>query len=70
MLIHDAVEYFGSKAALAEALHLTHAAVYAWRKELVPPLRAAQIEQLTAGKLKFDPNQYRTWNAPKQKAEA
>ncbi len=53
----DAIRHFGSKAAVARALGITRASLTDW-KDLVPALRAAQLEQITAGHLKFDPNEY------------
>lgn len=53
----DVIEHFGSKAKTARALGVGRAAVTKWGDQ-VPPLRAAQIQRLTRGKLKFDPDSY------------
>lgn len=57
MKTEDAVRHFGTKSALARALGITKASLTSWR-ERVPALRAWQLSRITAGKLKFDPNEY------------
>lgn len=52
----DAVEYFGSKAALARALGIRKGAVSQWG-DTIPQGRAYQIEVLTGGQLKVKPAQ-------------
>jgi DNA-binding transcriptional regulator YdaS (Cro superfamily) len=47
----DAIAFFGSQTALAEAVGLTRQAVNQWPEE-VPPLRQIQLERLTRRKLK------------------
>lgn len=67
----DAVAFFGRKAALARALNISRTSVDKWG-ELVPPLRAVQLQKMTRGKLHFDPDSYVTvWNQsdrPKRRA--
>jgi len=46
-----AVDYFGTKAAIADALGIKRSAVSQWG-ETIPQGRAYQIEVLTGGKLK------------------
>ncbi|WP_017786934.1 Cro/CI family transcriptional regulator [Aeromonas dhakensis] len=46
-----AVDYFGTKAAIADALGIKRSAVSQWG-ETIPIGRAYQIEVLTGGKLK------------------
>ena len=53
MKTEDAVEYFGSKAAIAKALGIKRGAVSQWGYH-VPQGRAYQIEVLTGGQLKAD----------------
>ncbi|WP_421268588.1 Cro/CI family transcriptional regulator [Aeromonas veronii] len=48
-----AVDYFGTKAAIADALGIKRSAVSQWG-ETIPQGRAYQIEVLTDGKLKAD----------------
>lgn len=48
-----AVDYFGTKAAIADALGIKRSAVSQWG-ETIPKGRAYQIEVLTDGKLKVD----------------
>lgn len=60
MLTASVIEYFGRQVDVAKALGIGRAAVWKWG-EMVPPLRAAQIDRLTRGKLKFDPSQYADW---------
>lgn len=67
MLTADAVKHFGSKTLVAKALGIGKAAVSKW-PPMVPPLRAAQLHQLTRGKLKFDPASYQDWNRPSRSA--
>jgi len=62
----DAIKYFGEKAggnefaavAIADALGIWRTAVYQWGA-VVPELRAHQLQTITAGELKIDPNCYR-----------
>jgi hypothetical protein len=63
MLTTDVIAHFGgSEAEVARALKLGRAAVNKWKKlVLVPPLRAAQLQKMTRGKLKFDPDHYADW---------
>ena len=49
MKTKDAIEQFGSVAALAAALGLTVQAVYQWGED-VPQLRAYQIRDLLAAR--------------------
>lgn len=49
----DAINYFGSQAALADALGIKQPSVAEW--DSVPDLRQLQLEILTHGKLKADP---------------
>ncbi|MEG3753119.1 Cro/CI family transcriptional regulator [Psychromonas arctica] len=48
-----AIKFFGSGANLAKALKINSSAVYQW-PEVIPRLRAFEIERLTKGKLKAD----------------
>jgi DNA-binding transcriptional regulator YdaS (Cro superfamily) len=51
--IQKAVEHFGSKAKMADALKVSRAAVSHWIKaQVFPPARAIQIEALTKGEIK------------------
>ena len=47
----EAIAYFGTQQALADAIGVSSAAVTQWG-ENVPPLRQLQLQQLTLGKLK------------------
>lgn len=49
-----AVEHFGSKAAIADALGIKKSAVSQWG-DTIPQGRAYQIEVLTGGQLKANP---------------
>ena len=57
MLKSDVIAYYESPSRVAQALGISSAAVSQWR-ECVPPLRAAQLQKLTRGKLRFDPADY------------
>lgn len=48
----DAINHFGSAAALAEALGIKPAAVSQWRDDHVPIRRQYELERLTGGKLR------------------
>jgi len=50
MLKKDAINYFGSGAALARALGVQRAAVSRW-PDVLPELRACQVQVVTGGKL-------------------
>ena len=58
MLIRDAIKYFGSKAKLAEALGLNRSAITNWKGDLVPKVRAFELERLTNGELRLDDSLY------------
>lgn len=53
MRTKSAVDYFGTKAAIADALGIKKSAVSQWGPN-VPKGRAYQIEVLTGGKLKAE----------------
>jgi hypothetical protein len=53
MTKEDAVSAFGTQMALAKALGITQGTIAGWDK--VPVLRQLQIEALTDGRLKADP---------------
>lgn len=53
MKTKDVIDYFGSVAKAAEALGMTHQAIYAWKDE-VPPTRQAHVEAATKGRIKKD----------------
>ena len=48
-----AIEYFGNSVKLAKALDINPSAVYQWA-EIIPRLRAFEIERITNGALKAD----------------
>lgn len=54
MRTQDAVDHFGSQAALATALGIKQPSVADWG-ETVPPLRQLQLEKITGGALKAAP---------------
>jgi len=58
MKTKDAIEHFGSEAAVARALEISRQAVDQWG-ELVPILTAIEIQRITKDKLKVDPSLYR-----------
>lgn len=52
----EAIAYFGSVRALADAIGLKHVqAVYQWPEDAIPEGRQFQIQVLTKGKLKASP---------------
>jgi len=50
----DAIAYFGSVRALADAIRVTPQAIYLWG-ELVPQRRSFQIQVLSKDALRADP---------------
>jgi DNA-binding transcriptional regulator YdaS (Cro superfamily) len=54
----DVVRYFGTQKAVAVACGVTQSAVSQW-DDIIPPLKARQIAELTRGKLPFDARLYR-----------
>ena len=54
MYTADAIAFFKTKAGLAAAAGVKKPTVYAWG-ELVPEGRAARLERITNGALKYDP---------------
>ncbi|HGE8281597.1 TPA: Cro/CI family transcriptional regulator [Serratia marcescens] len=59
MYTADAIAFFKTKAALAAAAGVQKPTVYAWG-ELVPEGRAARLERITEGALKYDPALYQS----------
>lgn len=57
MKTKDAIEYYGSSRALADALRITKGAVSHWG-ELIPERNALYLERLTNGELKYSPQNY------------
>nr|WP_314591631.1 Cro/CI family transcriptional regulator [uncultured Serratia sp.] len=53
----EVISYFGGVVKTAEALGLKHPSVSGW-PDIIPEGRAYQIEKITKGKLKFNPNLY------------
>lgn len=54
MTTDEAVAHYGSKIKLARALGCSPSAISLWGNR-VPPLRQHQIQNLTGGALKLDP---------------
>lgn len=57
MLTATAIAYFEGQSRLAEKLAITPSAVSQWG-ELVPPLQARRLHELTDGDLPYDPADY------------
>lgn len=53
MKLDDAINFFGSKKKLADALSINRSAITNWGDE-IPEARQYQIQILTKGKLKAD----------------
>lgn len=53
----DVLNYFGGQSAVATTLGTSAAAISKWH-EIIPKVRAYELEKLTKGKLKFDPSLY------------
>lgn len=54
MRTQDAIDHYGSRRALADALKIRPESTYSWGEE-VPALRQLQLERLTEGALRADP---------------
>jgi len=54
----DVIDHFGGVTRVAEVLGIKHPAVIRW-PDPIPELRARQLDELTNGALKFNPNDYR-----------
>lgn len=59
MLTVEALAYFDTPADLAKALGIKHPSLHDWG-EYPPPLRQIQLERLTNGALKAEPNVFDT----------
>lgn len=57
MRTKDVKAHFGGAKATAAALGITRAAVYMWG-DIVPKVRAYDLERITGGALKVDPSLY------------
>lgn len=57
MLKQDVLTYFGGANKTAKALGITHVAVVRW-PDVIPKVRAYELERLTKGKLKMNPSLY------------
>lgn len=71
MKTSDVIKHFGSQYAVAEALGIKQPSVAGWKKPYPPELRQLQIEAVTGGKLKAEPDcdKFRV-AAPKRKPAA
>lgn len=69
MKTKTAIEYAGSATALADLLDITPSAITQWGEE-VPPARQMQLQRLSKGKLKADPDCLDRLLEPKRKAAA
>jgi hypothetical protein len=60
MYISTALDFYGTRAAVAEAIGYTRQAIYAWerRGDLVPELCAIRLSRASGGKLIYDPALY------------
>lgn len=55
MKTQDALSYFKSQSAIAQALGINQASIAKWvKQEAIPHLRQLQLEALTGGALKAD----------------
>ncbi|HCD7554181.1 TPA: helix-turn-helix domain-containing protein [Citrobacter farmeri] len=68
MFTKKVVEFFGSKTAIARALGISQVAVTRWG-EAVPEKRAARLERLTGGALKYEPSFYEQHAKAKPKGD-
>ena len=54
----DVIEFYGSAAEAGRKLGISRAAVGQW-PDIVPSLRAYQIQAVTRGKIKRNPSDYK-----------
>jgi hypothetical protein len=59
MRTKQAIDYYGSQAALARELGIRQQSITDWG-DIVPALRQLQLEKLTRGKLKASPDVFET----------
>lgn len=55
MTYDDLIQHFKTQRAVAETLGLTQPSISDWKERGVPHLRQIQIETITRGKLRADP---------------
>jgi hypothetical protein len=56
----EVIAYYGTQVAAARALGITKVSVGDWSDdEPIPELRARQLHEITGGKLKFRPEDYK-----------
>lgn len=58
MLKDDVLRYFKNKRLVAEALGISRVAVVRW-KAVIPKLRAMELDEITGGELKYNPELYK-----------
>lgn len=54
----EVIDHFGGVSDVAKALGIKHPAVCRW-PDLIPELRARQLDEITNSALKFNPDDYR-----------
>lgn len=57
MFKKDAIQFFGSKSALAKAAGVKPPSVSVW-KDIIPERRAMRLEIASGGVLRYDPSMY------------
>lgn len=65
----DAIAYFGTQQALADALGIKTQSITDW-PEMVPELRQLQLERITGGRLSADPSILPPTSTPAPQPEA
>ncbi|RNM07734.1 MULTISPECIES: Cro/CI family transcriptional regulator [Dickeya] len=61
MFKNDAIKFFGSKTKLAIAAGVSQASVSRWG-DVIPERRAARLDRVTNGALRYDPDLYQRHN--------
>lgn len=69
MLKSDVIKHFGGQGATARALKITKGAVSQW-PDIVPRGSAYQIEVITSGELRVDPDSYPAKKKPENSVAA
>lgn len=68
MTYDDILKHFGSQAAIARAIAIKQPSVCEWQNSGVPALRQIQLERITLGALRADPECWPQSPHPKQAA--
>ncbi|HBB7092739.1 TPA: transcriptional regulator [Escherichia coli] len=69
MFKDDVLRYFKKKRLVAEALGISHVAVVRWQA-VIPKLRAMELDEITNGELKYNPELYKKKDTTRDKRKS